>query len=104
VPQGSSAPLHALITGEEDERDRRVRFENAPRFGIVGKPLAMTYRVTDTGRRGQEAVDVRVSRSTASRSSVETRDRRRGDAAGDRRAGGRAQHRRTVDRPGGRAS
>jgi hypothetical protein len=53
-------PLHALITGEEGERDRRVRFENAPRFGIVGKPLAMTYRVTDTAGDGG-AVDVRIS-------------------------------------------
>ncbi|RJG44181.1 hypothetical protein [Mesorhizobium sp. DCY119] len=54
------APLHALITGEENERDRRIRFEKAPRFGIVGKPLAMTYRVLDTGGATGE-VDVRVS-------------------------------------------
>ncbi len=58
--EGTNAPIHALITGEDDERDRRVRFENAPRFGIVGKPLQMTYRVTDTAG-GQENVDVRVS-------------------------------------------
>ncbi|WP_269930667.1 hypothetical protein [Aminobacter sp. HY435] len=55
-----NAPLHALITGEENERDRRIRFENAPRFGIVGKPLDMTYRVIDTGGEAA-AVDVRVS-------------------------------------------
>jgi hypothetical protein len=55
-----SAPLHALITGEENERDRRIRFENAPRFGIVGKPLDMTYRVIDTGGEAG-SVDVRVS-------------------------------------------
>jgi len=42
---GLSGPLHALITGEEDEKDRRIRFERAPRFGIVDKPLEMTYRV-----------------------------------------------------------
>jgi len=54
------APLHALITGDEDERDRRIRFENAPRFGLVGKPLQMSYRVLSAdGERGQ--VDVRVS-------------------------------------------
>ncbi|WP_378949382.1 hypothetical protein [Mesorhizobium sp. ANAO-SY3R2] len=54
------APLHALISGEENERDRRIRFESAPRFGIVGKPLDMTYRVIDTnGEAG--AVEVRVS-------------------------------------------
>ncbi|MGF7009128.1 hypothetical protein [Aminobacter sp. BE322] len=54
------APLHGLITGEEHERDRRIRFESAPRFGIVGKPLDMTYRVIDTGGAAGE-VDVRVS-------------------------------------------
>ncbi len=40
-----TAPLHALITGDEGEQDRRIRFEKAPRFGIVGKPLELTYRV-----------------------------------------------------------
>src|SRR5918994_5695139 len=57
---GFDAPLHALITGDEGERDRRIRFEKAPRFGIVDKPLDMSYRVIATGsERG--AVDVRVS-------------------------------------------
>ncbi|MEP9373906.1 glutamine amidotransferase [Mesorhizobium sp. KR1-2] len=63
VPTGAPAfhaPLHALITGEEGEKDRRIRFEKAPRFGIVGKPLDMSYRViTSGGETGQ--VDVRVS-------------------------------------------
>ena len=54
------APLHALITGHEHEKDRRIRFENAPRFGLVGKPLDMSYRVIATG--GETGpVDVRVS-------------------------------------------
>lgn len=53
-------PVHALITGEEGERDRRIRLENAPRFGLVDKPIAMTYRVMDTQGQG-ETVDVRIS-------------------------------------------
>ncbi|TIU57233.1 MAG: hypothetical protein E5W25_34190, partial [Mesorhizobium sp.] len=36
------------------------RFENAPRFGLVGKPLDMTYRVIATGDQSGQ-VDVRVS-------------------------------------------
>ena len=63
VPAGRpefNAPLHALITGHENEKDRRVRFDKAPRFGLVGKPLDMTYRVIATdGQTGP--VDVRVS-------------------------------------------
>ena len=59
---GFNAPLHALITGEDDERDRRIRFESAPRFGLVGKPLAMTYRVTAAGdESGTVDVTVRIN-------------------------------------------
>jgi hypothetical protein len=55
-----NAPLHALITGHEGEKDRRIRFEKAPRFGLVGKPLDMTYRILATG--GQTGpVDVRIA-------------------------------------------
>ncbi|GHC65507.1 hypothetical protein [Limoniibacter endophyticus] len=54
------APLHALITGREGEIDRRVRFEQAPRFGLVNNPLYMTYRVL--GAEGETgSVNVRVS-------------------------------------------
>ena len=46
---GFSAPVHALITGHTDERDRRVALIAAPRFGIVGQPQTITYRVEDQG-------------------------------------------------------
>ena len=46
---GFSAPVHALITGHTDERDRRVARIAAPRFGIVGQPQTITYRVEDQG-------------------------------------------------------
>ncbi|WP_295813297.1 hypothetical protein [uncultured Nitratireductor sp.] len=62
VPENAAAlgaPVHGLISGEADEMDRRIRFERAPRFGIVGKPLEMTYRVIATGNQ-RGPVDVRV--------------------------------------------
>lgn len=63
APKGApefTAPLHALVTGHPGEKDRRIRFEQAPRFGLVGKPLDMSYRVIATG--GEKGpVDVRVS-------------------------------------------
>jgi len=46
---GFDAPVHALITGTKDERDRRVALIAAPRFGIVGQPQTVTYRVEDQG-------------------------------------------------------
>jgi hypothetical protein len=42
---GFAAPVHALITGNKNERDRRVALVAAPRFGIVGQPQTVTYRV-----------------------------------------------------------
>ena len=52
VPQdaaalGFAAPIHALITGTKDERDRRVALIAAPRFGIVGQSQTITYKVED---------------------------------------------------------
>ena len=75
VPQdagtlGFAAPIHALITGTKDERDRRVALIAAPRFGIVGQSQTITYRVEDqnaretsaqvTVRRDGEVIDTRA--------------------------------------------
>ena len=46
---GVSAPLHALITGRADERDRRIELVETPRFGIVGKPQTVVLRMLETG-------------------------------------------------------
>ncbi len=52
---GFAAPLHALITGTKDERDRRVALVSAPRFGIVDQMQAVTFRVEDQGASGGTA-------------------------------------------------
>lgn len=51
IPQETNfpAPVNALISGERDEYDRRIRFAEAPRFGIVGKELALSMMVEDHG-------------------------------------------------------
>jgi hypothetical protein len=46
---GFNAPVHALITGHKNERDRRVALITAPRFGIVGQSQTITFRVEDRG-------------------------------------------------------
>ncbi len=58
---GFAAPVHALITGHKDERDRRVVLIAAPRFGIVGQPQTVTYRVEDQGA-GEKTAEVTVRR------------------------------------------
>ena len=50
---GLKAPLHALITGHEGERDRRIELIEAPRFGIVGKDQIVSARVLDTAGAGE---------------------------------------------------
>jgi hypothetical protein len=46
---GFNAPVHALITGHKNERQRRVALLTAPRFGIVGQSQTITFRVVDEG-------------------------------------------------------
>jgi hypothetical protein len=69
---GFAAPVHALITGRANERDRRVVLVTTPRFGIVGQSQTISYRVEDQGastgtaqisvRRDGETIDTRTVR------------------------------------------
>ncbi|HEY7944666.1 MAG TPA: hypothetical protein VIH15_09200, partial [Casimicrobiaceae bacterium] len=52
---GFQAPVHALITGQKGERDRRIAISAAPRFGIVGQTQTITYRLDDQGVTGSRA-------------------------------------------------
>ena len=42
-------PLHVVLTGTKDERDRRISIENAPSYGIVGDQVTVVIRVEDEG-------------------------------------------------------
>jgi hypothetical protein len=46
---GYSAPVHVLLSGREDEIDRRLVIDAAPRFGIVGESQTVRFRVLDDG-------------------------------------------------------
>ncbi len=63
---GFAAPVHALITGRPDERDRRVVLVSAPRFGIVGQHQMVTFRVDDQGA-GAAAARAGAARVTVRR-------------------------------------
>src|SRR3977135_1427923 len=52
---GFAAPVHGLITGHKNERDRRVVLVTTPRFGIVGQTQTVTFRVEDQGGSGGPA-------------------------------------------------
>lgn len=55
---GFNAPVHGLITGSSDDRDRRIAILRAPRFGIVGQSQEIVYRVSDTNIASGGAVEV----------------------------------------------
>jgi hypothetical protein len=58
---GFAAPVQALITGDKNERDRRVALIAAPRFGIVGQSQTITYLVEDHGAH-EKGAEVTVRR------------------------------------------
>jgi len=68
---GFAAPVHALITGHPNERDRRVVLVSTPRFGIVGQLQTITFRVEDSGvPPGTAQVTVRRDGDTLERRTV----------------------------------
>ncbi len=54
------APVHVLVTGREDEFDRRLEVETAPGFGIVGESVSISFRVEETGAPSAFGAQARV--------------------------------------------
>ncbi len=46
---GLEAPVHHVLTGNPNARDRRLIVSQAPRYGLVGDPVSFTLRVEDEG-------------------------------------------------------
>jgi hypothetical protein len=70
---GFNAPIHALITGHEDEHDRRIELHRAPRFAILGQPQTLTYRVIDPTlpQGARVAVEMRINGEVVSTDQVQ---------------------------------
>lgn len=56
---GFQAPIHALITGKENDKDRRIVMKKIPRFGIVGEEQEITYAIEDS-QNNNESADVEI--------------------------------------------
>jgi hypothetical protein len=56
---GFDAPVHALVTGQDNETDRVIQFTQAPKFGIANKALTFEYLAEDQGNAPQGG-DVQV--------------------------------------------
>jgi hypothetical protein len=50
APRKGAAPLHAIVTGADDERDRKVSLIDAPRYGVVNEGVEIAFRIDDVGR------------------------------------------------------
>lgn len=57
---GIKAPIHALITGKENERDRRIRIVEAQRYGVVGESFEISYEVLQEGFQNSDQVAVEI--------------------------------------------
>lgn len=56
------APIHLLLAGTPNMRDRRLVVVNTPAYGIVGKTVTVTLRVDDPGRESSEPAIMRIRR------------------------------------------
>ncbi len=56
-----NGPLHVIITGKENERDRRIVLKNAPRFGVVGESQEIIYEIEETGFNNKLPVEITIS-------------------------------------------
>jgi hypothetical protein len=65
VPKPASVanqgPIHVLLTGARDERDRRLEIVDAPGYGIVGATVAIKLRVVDANIPGTGPVPLTVA-------------------------------------------
>lgn len=61
----TGAPVHVLLTGQPNERDRRLVVRNAPTFGMVNQDLSVTLRVDDTGAAANETAQLRFRQQDA---------------------------------------
>ncbi|MCD6075633.1 MAG: hypothetical protein K0Q70_2516, partial [Rhodospirillales bacterium] len=57
LPEG---PVHVLLTGTPNERDRRLTVERAPAFGLVGKSVQVRIKVEDRPDRTQNTAPLTV--------------------------------------------
>jgi hypothetical protein len=58
---GFDAPVHALITGNKGEFDRRLQVLSAPRFGIVGSTQPVEVQVTESVADADKTVKLTIT-------------------------------------------
>jgi uncharacterized membrane protein len=76
VPKAASlenqGPVHVLLTGARDERDRRIQVVDAPGYGIVGSKVTVKLRVTDANIPPAGAIPLKVTQDAGAPRTVMT--------------------------------
>lgn len=71
--QDHFGPVHVMLSGEKQERDRRIVVTNAPAFGIVGQSLEVQFKIEDSGRIQEKNAFVRLRLSDGTEQSAVVR-------------------------------
>lgn len=48
IEQDLYGPVHVLLSGSKDDKDRHLIVEEAPAYGIVGQDVSVRFRIADT--------------------------------------------------------
>ncbi len=67
VPQDKNlleayGPVHVLLTGQKNEKDRQIVVTHAPAYGLVGKTVTVKYRIEDTKNTNQVRASVTLTK------------------------------------------
>lgn len=58
-------PVHAILTGRRNEKDRAVILTHAPAYGVVGQAVTVRYKIGDHGHGLPDTADVLIRRNGA---------------------------------------
>ncbi len=58
-------PVHALLSGEKHERDRRLALLEAPSYGIVGQKVTLRYRIEDNDPGSEDHAAITIKQDNA---------------------------------------
>ncbi|QUJ76357.1 hypothetical protein KDD17_15905 [Sulfitobacter albidus] len=74
LPVDVPAPFHVLLSGREEDWDRRLTVLGAPAFAIIGEPVTLTLRIDDLGAAPagvtQTELDISIDADPAQRFTV----------------------------------
>lgn len=67
VPKDEAAlekygPIHTLLSGEHNEKDRQIVVTNAPAYGLVDKDIVVKYKIEDTSNIKADEAEVTLTR------------------------------------------